>query len=57
MGQHRTDTCLTQVNLSQLAFSLSLELGINSKLQKYLDAPKVFINDFSFLVQCLHCIR
>ena len=39
-----------------MTFSLYLELGINNKLLKYLDARKVFINDLSFLVQCLHSV-
>ena len=38
-----------------MTFNLWLELGINNKLQKYLDARKVFIN-LSFLVQCLHSV-
>ena len=54
MCQHKSDTSLTKVNLSQLTFSLYLELGINNKLQNYLDAREVFINVLSFLVQCLH---
>ena len=54
MSQHKSDTSVTQVNLSQLTFILYLELGINNKLQKYLDARKVFINDLFFLVQCLN---
>ena len=56
MSQHKSDTNLTQVNLGQLKFSLQLELEINNKLQKYLDAREVFINDLSFLVQCLHSV-
>ena len=35
--------------------STGLELGINNKLQKYLDARKVLIN-LSVLVQCLHSV-
>ena len=50
MSQHKSDT----INLSQLTFSLQLELGINNNLQKCLDAREVY-NDLSFLVQCLHC--
>ena len=38
-----------------MTFNLQLELGINNKLQKYLDAREVFIN-LSFLVQCLHSV-
>ena len=56
MSQHKSDTSLTQVNLCQLTFSLYLELGINNKLQKYLDVCEVFINDLSFLVQCLYSV-
>ena len=64
----RVNTSPTQVNTNQYqsksfpdestwaSTSLTLELGINSKLQKYLDA-RDFINGFSFLVQCLHCTR
>ena len=56
MSQHKSDANLTQVNLSQLTFILLLELGINNKLQKHLDAREVFINDLPFLVQCLHSV-
>ena len=56
MSQHKSDTSLAKVNLSQLTFSLYLELGINNKLHKYLDSREVFINDLSFLVQCLHSV-
>ena len=57
MSQYKSDTSLNQVNLSQLTFSLKLELGINNKLQKYLDAREVFINEFSFLLQYLHSVQ
>ena len=56
MSQHKSDTSLAKVNLSQLTFSLYLELGINNKLHKYLDSREAFINDLSFLVQCLHSV-
>ena len=56
MSQHKSDTSPTQVNSSQLTFSLQLEQGINNKLQKYLDARKFFINDLSFRVQCLQSV-
>ena len=56
MSQHKSEMNLTQVNLSQLTFSLQLELEINNKLEKYLDAREVFINGLSFLVQCLHSV-
>ena len=51
MNQHESKqvhTSLTQVNLSQLTFSLYLELKINNKLLKYLDVSEVFINYFFF---------
>ena len=57
MSQQKFDTGLALVNFSQLTFSLWLELGINNMLQKYLDARKVYINDSSFLIQCVNCTR
>ena len=42
--------------MSQLTFNLLLELGINNKLQKDLDACKIFIN-LSFLVKCQHSVH
>ena len=56
MSHSKSDTSLTQVNLTQLTFSLQLTLGINKKVQKYLDSREVFINDLSFLVQSLHTL-
>ena len=56
MTHHKSGTSLTQVNLSYLTFNLLLELGINNKLQEYLDAYKIFIN-LSFLVKCLHSVH
>ena len=56
MTHHKSGTSLTQVNLSYLTFNLLLELGINNKLQEYLDACKIFIN-LSFLVKCLHSVH
>ena len=51
MSQHKSDT----INLSQLTFSLQLELGINNNLQKYLDAREVY-NDFSSTMSALYLI-
>ena len=38
-----------------MTFNFLLELGVNNKLRKYLDAREVFIN-LSFLVQSLHSV-